>query len=1087
MPDIFLDVDAGLAEVPVNLMPLIDSTDFVTVEDAIAYDAAGMDLRWNFVTSAGAYTSTAVVPTTSGNYDWAHQGDGMYSIEIPASGGASINNDTEGYGWFSGKITGVLPFRGPIIGFRAAALNDLLCDSAFSATRGLAGTALPAAAADGVGGLPISDAGGLDLDAKIGALTYGTANRVNVQVYGMENNVVTAAAIADAAIDRATFAADTGLQTARSNTAQAGAAGTITLDASASAVDSFYVGAEIRITGGTGVGQSANCLAYTGSTKVAIVSPSWRTTPDATSTFAIIPNSSYVTSTGNVVAIGAGAILEASFSTTAGSFAPHGIVDQGTAQSATGTTVVLRSAAAFADDELIGARITITGGSAGVGQSRLITDYDSATDTATVSAFATTPTGTITYKIFGDTAASGGAAPTAAEVADAVWDEVASGHTTNGTYGKAFSGATAVYLASGIAGTINTLDALDTAQDSQHSTTQGLVTTVDTVVDAILVDTNELQTDWTNGGRLDLIVDDILADTVVIGTPSNLGGGATVAANLSDIESQTDDIGAAGAGLTALATASELAKVPKSDSTVTWNATALASIQSEANDALVAYDPPTHAELVSEIDAVQSDIAALNNLSSAQVTTAVAAVTGRIAAGTIGSTGNSTTALHLTGLPFGNDELNDHLLVILDVSASEYHARWIDDWADTGDLATVATLPFTPENAVDTYVILPMRRDGSSATLAAILADTNELQADWVNGGRLDLILDARASQTSVDDLPTNAELATSQAAADDATLAAIATAQADLDILTGSDGVTLATSQPNYAPATATALASLVTTVGVAGAGLTEAGGTGDHLTAIVWNANWDAEVQSEVTDAIVAHNLDHLCLTATAAADMTAEVADNTILARILSNGDTSVFDQSTDGLQPIRDRGDAAWITATGFSTLTQTQVTGGAYALNSASFAFNAALDFTTTQKAATLARVTLVDTTTTNTDMLAATAIVSGGAITTSGGAVSSVTTVATLTNLPPITTGWLTAAGLATDAVSEIADGILSRNVSNVEGTAGEHTLCTVILAGLESSVSGTALTIKRTDGSTIHATKTLTKTAGDDPIRGIS
>lgn len=35
--------------------------------------------------------------------------------------------------------------------------------------------------------------------------------------------------------------------------------------------------------------------------------------------------------------------------------------------------------------------------------------------------------------------------------------------------------------------------------------------------------------------------------------------------------------------------------------------------------------------------------------------------------------------------------------------------------------------------------------------IAAILADTNELQTDWVNGGRLDLILDARASQTSVD------------------------------------------------------------------------------------------------------------------------------------------------------------------------------------------------------------------------------------------------------------------------------------------------------------------------------------------------
>lgn len=38
-----------------------------------------------------------------------------------------------------------------------------------STTRGMAGTALPAAAADAAGGLPISDAGGLDLDAQIGA------------------------------------------------------------------------------------------------------------------------------------------------------------------------------------------------------------------------------------------------------------------------------------------------------------------------------------------------------------------------------------------------------------------------------------------------------------------------------------------------------------------------------------------------------------------------------------------------------------------------------------------------------------------------------------------------------------------------------------------------------------------------------------------------------------------------------------------------------------------------------------------------------------------------------------------------------
>lgn len=69
-------------------------------------------------------------------------------------------------------------------------------------------TALPNAAADAAGGLPISDAGGLDLDAKIGALTYGTANRVNVQVYGMEAGTVTAAAVATGAIDADAVAAD---------------------------------------------------------------------------------------------------------------------------------------------------------------------------------------------------------------------------------------------------------------------------------------------------------------------------------------------------------------------------------------------------------------------------------------------------------------------------------------------------------------------------------------------------------------------------------------------------------------------------------------------------------------------------------------------------------------------------------------------------------------------------------------------------------------------------------------------------------------------------------------------------------------
>jgi hypothetical protein len=142
----------------------------------------------------------------------------------------------------------------------------------------------------------------------------------------------------------------------------------------------------------------------------------------------------------NVVQVSADATaadnIEAAFDDTAGAVRWLGIVDQGTAQAATGTTLQLRSAAAFADDELIGATVVITGGSTGVGQSRLITDYVSATDTATVEAWTTTPSGTITYKIYGTAPSSGGSAPSAATVAAAVWDASQASHTTGGSFGE---------------------------------------------------------------------------------------------------------------------------------------------------------------------------------------------------------------------------------------------------------------------------------------------------------------------------------------------------------------------------------------------------------------------------------------------------------------------------------------------------------------------------------------------------------------------------------------------------------------------------------------------------------------------------
>lgn len=178
---IWMDVDIGLATVPVNIMPLIDDIDFKTIEDGVVFNQAGLALFWNFTTTAGVTTVTAVTPTSAGDYDWTDFGtSGMYGIEIPASGGASANNNVEGFGHFTGVATGILPWTGPIIGFRAAALNNLLIDDSLSATRGLSGTALPDAVADAAGGLIISDAGGLDADAMNTAAVRLTAARAQV-------------------------------------------------------------------------------------------------------------------------------------------------------------------------------------------------------------------------------------------------------------------------------------------------------------------------------------------------------------------------------------------------------------------------------------------------------------------------------------------------------------------------------------------------------------------------------------------------------------------------------------------------------------------------------------------------------------------------------------------------------------------------------------------------------------------------------------------------------------------------------------------------------------------------------------------
>lgn len=72
----------------------------------------------------------------------------------------------------------------------------------------------------------------------------------------------------------------------RSGTAQAGAATTITLDASASSIDDYYVGLQVGHTGDRYTWRTITD--YVGSTKVATVNSAWATNPTGSDTFRIL-------------------------------------------------------------------------------------------------------------------------------------------------------------------------------------------------------------------------------------------------------------------------------------------------------------------------------------------------------------------------------------------------------------------------------------------------------------------------------------------------------------------------------------------------------------------------------------------------------------------------------------------------------------------------------------------------------------------------------------------------------------------------------------------------------------------------------
>lgn len=336
----------------------------------------------------------------------------------------------------------------------------------------------------------------------------------------------------------------------RAATAQAGTSNSITLDASASAVDNYYRWATIAITGGTGAGQAAKMIAaYVGSTKVATVLRPWTTTPDSTSVFEIL-------------AIPQPALLET-----------------GQAQSGGASTVQLIAAASSVDNTYRGKSIAIVGGTGG-GQERNITSYVGSTQTATVDeAWTTNPDSTSVYLITFGHARAGSVSPSAITsaafatgavdanafaqaAADKVWSTAT--RTITGTASGAITAAS--FAASAITSSAFTQGAADLVWNSTTRTlsagaivaatyASGAITAAAFATGALGAVWDELKSGHTTSGTYGLVLASTGdAMTLTGGTITSVQSGLATSSALSTVQTTLNTVNVNVAALPSAAT-----------------------------------------------------------------------------------------------------------------------------------------------------------------------------------------------------------------------------------------------------------------------------------------------------------------------------------------------------------------------------------------------------------------------------------------------------------------------------------------------------------------------------------------------------
>ena len=211
--------------------------------------------------------------------------------------------------------------------------------------------------------------------------------------------------------------------------------------------------------------------------------------------------------------------------------------------------------------------------------------------------------------------------------------------------------------------------------------------------------------DWGNvespGSTVDLSATDIqLCDTITtyssntvqtgdsfvrLGAPA----GVSVSADILVMDTNIDDIETDTAAMQPL-----VAKIPLSDGTISWNATALAAIQTECDSSISSASLATAADLLDKLGAVNEAAAA--------------------------------------GDPSATESVMQYVKQIVNVLMGATGIVSMPAAAAPGNNVSIAEM------------------------IRSIYDDTNELQGDWVNTGRLDTILDA---------IPTTAMRGTDSAA----------------------------------------------------------------------------------------------------------------------------------------------------------------------------------------------------------------------------------------------------------------------------------------------------------------------------------